>query len=184
MPRNATSLALQVTLRDGETALRALLLGDLSYPVLKKIFERSEVEDLAWNLLLSPHHCSKSAMFWKGPDEDQETVRRDILDAMAKAALSGNYVIASSRPVPKSDKEGADPPHAKAKKRYEEVTQTFLCTMEHPNPDDPKPLVFELSDGSMRFLGTIPAAKSASEAASHARGGDEPPREPTTYGLR
>lgn len=182
--RNDTSLALQITLRDGDAALRALLLGDLPYPVLKKIFERSDDNDLAWNLLLSPHHCSKSAMFWKGPEGEEEMLKQDILDAMATAAERPTYVIASSHPVPQSDKEGADPPHAKAKKCYEEVTETFLCTMEHPSEEDPEPIIFELSVGGIEFLGVIPTVKSAAEAAREARGGDEPPSEPTTYGRR
>ena len=54
----------------GSIELRALLLGDLSYPIIKRIFEVSEEDDLAWNVLLAPHHCSKAVMYWK--DEGDE----------------------------------------------------------------------------------------------------------------
>lgn len=180
--RNDASLALQVGLFDGDQAVRALLFGDLSYPVLKKIFDRSEDEDLGWNVMLSPHHCSKSAMYWQGPDDSEEVLKQEILDAMAQAAESPNHIFASSEPVPRSDQKGANPPHAKAKKRYEEVTETFLCTMENPSEEAPEPLVFELGAGGSRYLGTIASAKSATAVAAQARGGDQPPAEPTTYG--
>lgn len=61
--RNDTSFALRVTLIDGDATARAMLLGDLSYPTLKRIFDRSKDEDLEWNVFLAPHHCSKSAMY-------------------------------------------------------------------------------------------------------------------------
>src|SRR5207302_201755 len=63
--RNDTSVGMQVTLRDGEVSGTALLLGDLCYPTVKRIFDSSSADDLMWNVLLAPHHCSKSAMYWK-----------------------------------------------------------------------------------------------------------------------
>ena len=180
--RNDTSLSLQLTLYNGDQQLRALLFGDLSYPVLKKIFERSAHEDLAWNILLSPHHCSKSAMYWKNPDENEETLKRDILDAMSSATKSPSYVIASSRPIPASDEPGADPPHARAKRWYQKVTETFACTMDPQESGDPKPIIFELRATGIEFLGAVSAGATARDFASIARGGDAPPSGATTYG--
>ena len=40
---------MQITLYDENEELRALLLGDLSYPIIKRIFKVSEADDLAWN---------------------------------------------------------------------------------------------------------------------------------------
>ena len=50
--------------------------------------------------------------------------------------------------MPTNNKKGDNPPHAKAKSRYEEIVDTdhFLCTGEHPNEDDPKPIVFEFTE--------------------------------------
>ena len=67
--------------------MRILLLGDLGYPTLKKIFDRSEEVDLAWDVLLAPHHCSKSAMYER--EDGQDILRRDILDAIEAAASDG-----------------------------------------------------------------------------------------------
>ncbi|TAK01989.1 MAG: hypothetical protein EPO39_13855, partial [Candidatus Manganitrophaceae bacterium] len=71
--RNETSLGFQVSLIGEKTAghAHALLFGDLSYPVLKRIFTISDAANLIWNVLLSPHHCSKSAMYWKEEGEQE-----------------------------------------------------------------------------------------------------------------
>ncbi len=66
--RNDCSLAFQVSLANGSGLGRALLMGDLRYPTIRRIFDRSQPRDLAWNAMLAPHHCSKSAMYWKGED--------------------------------------------------------------------------------------------------------------------
>ena len=69
--RNDTSLGLQVTLCNGVETIRALLLGDLCYPTVKRIFDVSEDDNLKWNVLLAPHHCSKSVMYWKDEDDEE-----------------------------------------------------------------------------------------------------------------
>ena len=117
--RNDCSLAFQVSLYNGSGAGRALLMGDLSYPVIRRIFDRSEAETLQWNALLAPHHCSKSVMYWKDDGDDDETLRHDMVRDLGNAALSPGYVVSSSEPVPDRNDPGDNPPHAKAKTQYE-----------------------------------------------------------------
>ncbi len=121
-------------------------------------------------------------MYWKDESDDAEKLKQDILDKMEAAAKSPNYVVASSNPVPSKNQKGDNPPHAKAKKRYEEITTTFICTMEHPNEENPEPVVFTVEDGEVKFTGTAATAKSASAAASAARGSDDSPEDAVTYG--
>ena len=90
--RNDTSLGMQVTLYDGDKKLRALLLGDLSYPIIKRIFDVSEDDDLAWNVLLAPHHCSKAAMYWKEEGDVEEKLKKHIVEEMDNAGLEPNRV--------------------------------------------------------------------------------------------
>lgn len=175
--RNDTSLGMQITLYDGTDELRALLLGDLSYPIIKRIFNVSDADDLAWNVLLAPHHCSKAAMYWKDDGDDDESLKKHIVDEMADASMAPNRVVSSSHTVPSSNKPGDNPPHAKAKKQYESITDSFLCTMDQ---DDP--IVAELKDGGVVFTGAATASLSASVAADRARGSNEPPRNAHTYG--
>ena len=175
--RNDTSLGMQITLIDGSEKLRALLLGDLSYPIIKRIFAVSKDEDLAWNVLLAPHHCSKSVMFWKDKDDNEEQLKKHIVDEMDSASVDPNRVVASSNTVPSSNKPGDDPPHAKAKTQYETITESFLCTMDN---DDP--IVASLEDEDISFAGVPTVSKSASQAADEARGSNETPGDAVTYG--
>lgn len=175
--RNDTSLAMQITLYNGNQKLRALLLGDLSYPIINRIFNVSEVDDLAWNVLLAPHHCSKSAMYWKDEEGDEEELKEDIVEEMDKASLEPNRVISSSTSVPASNKPGDNPPHAKAKSQYESITDSFLCTM-----DQNEPIVAELGDDKIVFAGTATASMSATQAAEKAQGSNKAPESAQTYG--
>jgi hypothetical protein len=174
--RNKTSLGMQITLAEGDGEGRVMLLGDLDYPPLKRIFvEYSDDDEKAWDVLLAPHHCSKSAMYFEEEADDGEVLKQDVLDAMESAAGERGWVIASSTAVPTSNQPGDNPPHAKAKARYEEVAPDgFLCTGDDEESDDP--ICFEVDvDGISLYSGQTPSGGSeASAAVKDARGGDKP----------
>jgi len=158
-PRNETSVAIQVTLTD-DTGItgRILLFGDLAHDTIMKIFEYSEAHNragrLAWNVLLAPHHCSKKVMY-VADDDGVEQLKTDVLDAFERNALPGATVVSSSCPVPASNKPGDNPPHANAKARYLEMVEgadCFVCTMEWPNVDRPRPAVFMLAADGLTLL--------------------------------
>jgi hypothetical protein len=168
--RNDTSLAMQITLRDPGTNTEGylLLFGDLAYVTIKKIFDYSSPrrpERLRWDVMLSAHHCSKKVMYPPG-DNGEEALKRDILDDFEKYAQDGAYVVASSLPFPAFDKPGANPPHIKARDRYEETAPSgVLCTGEYPDAEAPRPIVFGLVeyDGLRLFeVAAVTEAKSAS----------------------
>lgn len=185
--RNDTSLALQVTLYQGDTSARALLLGDLCYPIIRQIFDRSKDDDLEWNVMLAPHHCSKSVMYWQDEGEDEESLKQDILDDMEEAVADPGYIVASSEPIPASNKSGDNPPHAKAKSRYEEIApDDFLCTQEHPNEEDPEPIIFSLDDENFEHIQSgskeLTNKNDLADSVANARGDDEPPTERIGFG--
>ena len=137
--------------------------------------------------MLAPHHCSKSVMYWQDEGEDKESLKQDILDDMEKAADDPGYIVASSEPVPNSNKSGDNPPHAKAKNRYEEIAPDgFLCTQEHPNEKDPKPIIFCLDDNDLEYVqpkGDKSKNKNdLAEATKAARGDNEPPTKRVGFG--
>lgn len=190
--RNDTSLGMQVTLINGDKSARALLFGDLKYPILKQIFDRSDATDLQWDLLLAPHHCSKSVMYWRNDGEDEESLRQDIIDAIETAASSvgTTYIISSSDAVPNSDSPNQNPPHAKAKKEYLKIA-SFLCTQEYPSEADAQPIIFELTIQGLQLSDPVEAddsskSISAREAVAQAvvagRGAAEPPINKVGYG--
>lgn len=178
--RNHTSFGLQVTLTDGDDQLRALLLGDLSYPTVKRIFGVSKDEDLAWDVFLAPHHCSKSVMYGRDDGEPEDTLKRPLLDAIEEAGGEDAYIIASSIEIPDADEPGDNPPHAEAAKRYREIVADdhFLCTAEHPSKDAPEPIVFEPgADGAVLAETGTPGARASSatpSAVAKARGASRP----------
>jgi hypothetical protein len=107
-----------------------------------------------------------------------EELRRDLLDDFEEHAHDGARVVASSRPIPVVDLPGANPPHAKAKARYEEVlADPVLCTAEYPNVEDPRPIVFGLVAGEGLALvpveDLVAAAQADRAALAGSRSGSE-----------
>lgn len=177
--RNDTSLALQIQMHTGEgTTGRLLFLGDLAYATIKKIFDYSEFHErtdrVEWDVLLSPHHCSKKVMYAPGED-GTEVLKQDILDQLQAHAGADARVIASSRPFRDKDEKGHNPPHLLARDAYESITAyPVLCTGEYPTPEEPRPVVFALEP----FLGfelvdvtELEHAESKSAVLKSARGG-------------
>ncbi len=185
--RNATSLALQVRIVEEGTESNVLMFGDHAYPVLRKIFDHSEAADLAWGAFLTAHHCSKSAMYWADTANDEETLRQDILDDLSVNGVEPGYCVSSCEPIPGSNKKGENPPHAKAKRRYEEIVDKgrFLVTQEHPDEGKPEPITFEATADGLTFTGSTSASMPKSKAKVAAAAVIAPPaapREPQRYG--
>ncbi|MGI8448854.1 MAG: hypothetical protein ACR2MP_17090 [Streptosporangiaceae bacterium] len=173
--RNDTSLALQVTLTDDQGRDgHVLLLGDLAYETVKKIFEYSEYADrpgrLAWEVLLAPHHSSRKVMYVT--EDGQEVLKQDVLDLLERHASESALVVASSAAFPTSNKVGDNPPHLLARARYEEIASEFICTGEHPDADAPRPLVFVIADDGFTVadLGNTAEAVGKSAMAGRAVG--------------
>lgn len=183
--RNDCSLAFQVTLTNGECAGKALYLGDLTYPILKRIFTVSDAENLEWNILLTPHHCSKSAMYWKDEGKEEESLKSDVLTLMQKHALDTGYIIASSMPIPVTNKPGDNPPHVKAKREYLKIVpDEFLCTHEHPNEANPVPIVFAVKKTGFEYLGSDDDQPASLSEAIEKAEGKKTPTVAVGYGSR
>lgn len=163
--RNDCSLAFQISLFNEEGIGRAMLMGDLKYPIMRRIFDFSEDEALAWNLLLAPHHCSKSVMYWQDDGEDEETLKEDLVTDMGNRALDPGFVVSSSKPVPATNEPGDNPPHAKAKEQYELIVpDEFLCTHQHKDEANPEPIVFEVTEDGFAYVGEREESESMSDA--------------------
>lgn len=186
--RNDTSLAMQVRLTKLAGDSNLLLFGDHSYPGLRKVFDTNkDDEDVHWGVFLSPHHCSKSAMYWADKASDDATFRSDIMDDLEKNKSEPGYIIASAEPVPTRNKKGDNPPHAKAKRRYEEIVESghFLVTKEEPSEKSPKPITFEATvDGFRLTSGSKESVKEnkAKAALASAIASPSSPRTPQRYG--
>jgi hypothetical protein len=184
--RNNTSLVMQVVL-GGDPALGGVLLfGDHQYRTMRQIFDvtrsHNNSDFLKWQILLAPHHCSKSVMY---QDEDGKTVlKQDILDDLEALQVGDGIIISSSVSVPTSNAAGDNPPHALAMARYQEVARGgFMCT--HDDGAHAEPLRFELLDSGFSFEGAFAAAAGTSAlaaAVSDARGGEATPADKVGFG--
>ena len=181
--RNDCSLAFQISLNNGCGVGRVLLMGDLTYPIVRRIFNYSEDDALQWNVLLAPHHCSKSAMYWKGEDDDEETLKKDIVTDIGNAALDPGFVVSSSDPVPATNEPGDNPPHAKAKEQYKLIApDEFFCTHEHKSTSDPQPIIFEVTEEGFAYVGEIASTDSMSQTLAAAGGAAGTPKKATGFG--
>ena len=185
--RNDTSVGLQITLRQGDTSCRAMLLGDLSSPTVNRIFEISDDNDLKWNVFLAPHHCSKTVMYVSNSD-GEEVLDSDLMSQIDDAGDECRYIVSSSEPIPTSNESGDNPPHAKAKNRYEEIVDSghFICTQEHPDEEEPVPVVIRVSDAGCQLDSVDESdssdAQSVPAAVAAARGTSAPPNNPVGFG--
>lgn len=184
--RNDTSLAMQIVLGHDPWAGGVLLFGDHKYPVIRKIFditkEQGNEANLQWQVLLAPHHCSKSVMY---QDEDGKEVRKqDILDDLEAYQVGAGYVVASSNGIPVSNKDGDNPPHAKAKARYQELAAGgFVCT--HDDGGHAEPLKFTVNGSDIEYAQTNNVEKRTSTlaaAVNAARGSDATPSTKVGFG--
>lgn len=183
--RNETSVAMQVVLSDRPEDGGVLLFGDLSYPTIRRIFDETKragrMQNLAWRILLAPHHCSKSVMYQE--ENGVLTLKRDILDEFDAAQVGDGYVVASCERIPDSNTKGDNPPHARAAARYQELAGGgFLCT--HEEGGDRMPIEFAADDtGGLTYAGPIALREDAiGKATSQARGGSAPPTERVGFG--
>lgn len=184
--RNETSLAMRVIIGSEGNTLRGLFLGDLSYPTLMQIFEQTHAHEnddmLEWNVLLSPHHCSKKAMYEDG------LLQQDVMDEFADSQLSPGYIVASSNEFPHSNSAGDNPPHRKARNRYEEiVNDTFLCTGEVSTPEEVRPIIFSstawgIEVGGDGYVMSESAKNTLLAAIAAAEGTDNPPATKVGFG--
>lgn len=128
--QNLTSIVMQFAFKVEEkddVVCKAIFAGDAEYPVWEHILENNKDENnLKWNILLAPHHCSWT--FFSTNDSDKE----NIMDA-AKTILEdyqigeGAHIIASSYEI-KDD--GKNPPCYQAMKQYKKYLkkkENFRC---------------------------------------------------------
>jgi hypothetical protein len=189
--RNETSLALQITIGSAARSMSGLFLGDLSYPTLRRIVDetRKHKNDqmLSWNVLLAPHHCSKNAMYEKD-ENGRDVLKQDILDDLGAAQLDGGCIVSSSSKIPSANTSGDNPPHVKAKNRYEEiVTGEFLCTGEYSTSENMRPIIFTVTSKGVEhakktYTLSEQAKKDLAAAVAAARGTKTPPSGKVGFG--
>jgi hypothetical protein len=166
LSKNHSSVVLQISFNaEGEKdACLFLTGGDAKVYIWGKMWNRKKdkIEDIQYDLLLSPHHCSWHSLSYDSWSKSENPQ----VKAEAKSALSqcreGALIVSSSKPI-KNDKN--DPPCWGAKKEYLSILKKeedrFYCTGEYPSAKNPEPLTFKVSKEGFQ----PPSKKSASMAS-------------------
>ncbi len=190
--KNNTSLSLNIVIWEGKSYCQFFFFGDREYQTIKQIFETTEKNEtnkpyLYWHVMLCSHHCSKAVMYAKEGEDSTEKFKKDIMDFFNSYARSGEVYIVSSSHSKFTDGDGDNPPHKKARKRYEEIIKPgcFICTHEYPDKRNPKPLVFSVGSEGLVFddirKKEIGSARLAATVEA-ARGGKQPPTTQIGFG--
>ena len=118
LSKNNSSVIVRMSLSAGGNpdAARYLLGGDAEVAIWEKIWDRYQPEQLKYEVLLAPHHCS-----WHSLSEDSWSEKREEAKVSSKArdalgqAAPGAHIILSSCEI-KDDE--FDPPCIRAKREY------------------------------------------------------------------
>ncbi len=158
LTKNHSSVVINVYLAGDEssTTIRNFLTGgDAEVAIWEMLWEehRNNPAALAYDLLLTPHHCSWHSLSRDSWSELHEAAE---VSAEARASLSqmrdNGVVVASSCPIENDDN---DPPCYGAKLEYEaiatEVKGKFYCTGEYPKRGEVEPLEFLVTDLGMEL---------------------------------
>lgn len=185
--RNDCGVGVQVNLfSDAGSPMRALLLGDRSYVGVTEVFDSSEQEDVEWNVLLAPHHCSRSVFYYKDEGAEEPTFRQNVVDSFEDSAGDPGWIVASCDAIPDSNASGDNPPHADARDQYEDIGPSgFLCTGEQPDDESPEPIVFQFDGEHLCIRGDDSDAAqehTVTQAVAAARGANQAPKETVGFG--
>ncbi|MFT3931039.1 MAG: hypothetical protein QM709_12170 [Spongiibacteraceae bacterium] len=191
--RNETSLALQIVIGGDASPMAGLFFGDLAYPTLRRVFDESKnsgnLDKLNWHVLLAPHHCSKKVMYEKDA-EGNDILKQDILDDFSRRQYRGGFIVSSSSAIPASNSPGDNPPHAKAKNRYQEIVSgDFLCTGEYSTSKNMRPIIFTVTNAGVELVNkNYPLSEESkadlAKAVAIARGTNTPPNTKVGFGQK
>lgn len=149
--RNDNSIVLHMTFFEGDSETKFMIGADAEFGTWESIVYITEREcndkRLEWDILGISHHCSYTAL----SDEKGKTKTKPTgtIKKLMNKGRQNAILVSSSTPIP--SKETTQPPHFQAAEYYKELAETkgssgnFLVTMEHPNKQNPKPIVLEIS---------------------------------------
>ncbi|WP_346434924.1 hypothetical protein [uncultured Methanoculleus sp.] len=174
--RNDTSVVIQARfdMPNAKNAGLAMFGGDSGCAIFKKIVERSDEEDLQWDLFMAPHHCSW--YFFNEQSYEDDPIPDTTSIELLKMHREGAYIIASCKPVVDN---GDNPPHFQAAKEYKKHVEKgkFLVAMEHPSENEPLPIHFIITQ-----MGPQKKDSSSANAIRSSGAVGAVVRTPQTYG--
>lgn len=137
---NDCTASFKISFATNDNTYAAIVGGDITCENWKEVIQYNE--DLEFDILLAPHHCSWHSVSTEdvdggAPDEEIE----DFLEKSKEKA----YVIASSKSIKRNND---NPPSYRAKNVYIKHLKNeerFICTAEYPDSENPQPLVLKIT---------------------------------------
>ncbi|MCF8095247.1 MAG: metallohydrolase [Desulfobacteraceae bacterium] len=181
LSKNYSSVILQYTfsVAGQDDACLFLSGGDAGVYIWEKLWDRkrAKTDDLKYDLLLTPHHCSWHALSHDSWSQSKNpAISQDARSALSQGGECA-FVVSSSKPI-QNDKN--DPPCWGAKQEYLSILSSvegqFFCTGERPNQEAPEPMVFKIS-----AQGPQPPTKQSTSVGGAAVGAGST-REPLHHG--
>jgi hypothetical protein len=154
LTKNDSSTIVRFKLASGyvKDACRFLTGGDAEVAIWEKLWDRHRNNAewaLAYDLLLSPHHCSWHSLSWDSWSQlgEDAKVSADARSALGQAR-AGATIVASSKSICDDD---SDPPCVRAEREYRSILKpgggTFVCVGD----DGPKPLAYDVEPGGLKL---------------------------------
>ncbi|WP_421795379.1 hypothetical protein [Haliscomenobacter sp.] len=173
--RNASAITLHLTFNNSKKT-EVVFGADITWDVWRDIIlvtkNKGNQTRLEWDIFHISHHCSYTALSEeKGKTKTEPD--EEIKWMFEEQGRKGGCIVSPSKPIP-SGYDDTQPPHKQAANYYSDVVDElegeFKVTMEHPNENTPKPMVFNiLANGGFEL-------EKAVASASVFIGAKEPPR--------
>lgn len=174
--KNNSSVIMRFTIRNTQNSQYKgyfLTGGDAGVYIWEKIWELYQPEELEYNLLLAPHHCSWRSLSYDSWSENGEAAKisNDARNALGQAKF-GALIVSSSKAIADDD---SDPPCVRAKREYKEIIAgcdgSFKCTGESPSKTNPMPINIEWRGACFVVCATSSASAVAAESTPPRAGG-------------
>lgn len=169
LSKNNSSVIINFEIRNsafGQSASMFLCGGDADVNIWERVSDEFSAEELSYDLLLAPHHCSWRTLSHDSWSENGENAK---VSQTARKSLGqarhGAFIVSSSKPISDDDN---DPPCIRAKREYRDIlgsSGVFKCTGEEPSRLKPAPLEFETTSSGFKLAATISAAASVASCS-------------------
>ncbi len=174
---NPASLVIQWNITVGSKTSKILLGGDSTVEIWERLSEEATDDELEWNVLLAPHHCSRHSLgrdVVKDGDNEFEW-SEDAYDSLNHPINDKSHVVCSSRKF--GDKT---PPNPYARSKYHKmlafgkdvnatVKNRFLCTADN-SAKKVKNIVFKFTSSGPTKATFIASAGISSSTSSQGGG--------------
>lgn len=169
LSKNNSSVIISFRIKNsafGESISKFLCGGDADVNIWERISGEFSSDDLSYDLLLAPHHCSWRTLSHDSWSDNGEKAK--VADKARKALENSRYgafIVSSSKPILDDDN---DPPCIRAKREYRDILGTsgvFKCTGEEPTKSTPAPLEFETTNSGFKLMIAVSAAVSVTSCS-------------------